>query len=119
MPEFLPQPDQHVRLPVQTPRRSDFKMSSTAHAPYRGAFKEITGGGNMLLFLNVTADLCLVEESYKTLETSCLVHIYVFFLIILYKRDMHRVKSIGPNTESCGTSIYEQTQGQHEQIEIC
>lgn len=32
MPDFLQQPNQHVRLPVQTPRRSNFKMSSTAHA---------------------------------------------------------------------------------------
>lgn len=40
--EFLIQPDQHVRLPVQTLRRSYFKMSSTAHVPLRGAFKDWT-----------------------------------------------------------------------------
>lgn len=50
MPGFLTQPDQHVRLPVQTPL---FKMSSTAHAPYHGAFKEFkrlqADEGNVLL----------------------------------------------------------------------
>lgn len=32
IPDFLQQPNQHVRLPVQTLRRSNFKMSSKAHA---------------------------------------------------------------------------------------
>lgn len=32
MPDFLQQLNQHVRLPVQTTQRSNFKMSSKAHA---------------------------------------------------------------------------------------
>lgn len=49
MPDFLPQSDQHVRLPVQTPRRSNFETSSTAHEPRRGAFRVERGDSNMLL----------------------------------------------------------------------
>lgn len=40
VPDFLPQPGQHVRLPVQTPRRRTSKCQTLRMRQIQGTFKE-------------------------------------------------------------------------------
>lgn len=84
MPDFLPQPDQHVRLPVQIPRRSCFKMSSSAHARCRRSIREPVNfsgarGGNMLL---CTALHIHLQALFITVCQSHLLALWLQFIII-------------------------------------
>lgn len=42
MPDFLPPPDQHVRLPVQTPGEATLKRQVLRMSPSGGSLKEFT-----------------------------------------------------------------------------
>ena len=76
MPDFLPQPGQHVRLPVQTPRRSDFKTSSTAHGPQRRVQGEHS---NVLLLSAQRAVWEKFITEYHKIPIPCVCLLFLFY----------------------------------------